>query len=149
MRSIVQRVSAGKVSIEGEIKAAIGRGWVVLFAVGKEDTAADAKYMAEKIANLRIFPDECGKLNLSVKDIGGEILLVSQFTLYADCRKGRRPCFTDAAEPIMAKNLYEATGANLKALGLKLAKGVFQTDMLVDIKNDGPVTIMLDSKKLF
>lgn len=149
MRSIIQRVRSGSVTIEGEKIAAIGRGLVVLLGVGKEDGLEDVKYMAEKTANLRIFPDECGKLNLSVTDIAGEILLVSQFTLYADCRKGRRPCFTDAAELHTANQLYEETAAYLRNLGLTVATGVFQADMLVEIQNDGPVTILLDSKKAF
>ena len=149
MRSVIQRVTAGSVSIAGKTVGSIGRGLVVLVGIGQEDSFADSKYMAEKIAHLRIFPDETGKLNLSVLDLKGEILLVSQFTLYADCRKGRRPCFTEAGEPALAKQLYLEVEANLRGLGLKVATGVFQADMLVDIKNDGPVTIMLDSKKLF
>lgn len=121
----------------------------MLLGVGKGDTEQDAQYISEKIINLRIFEDEAGKMNLSLKDIAGEIIVVSQFTLYADARKGRRPGFTDAALPEEANRLYEYVTELLAAEGIKTGKGIFQADMEVEIINDGPVTIMLDSSRLF
>ncbi len=149
MRAVVQRVSCGWVKIEGEEKARIGRGLVVLVAVGKDDNHEDAAYLAEKIVGLRIFPDAANKFNYSVKDINGEILVVSQFTLYGDCRKGKRPSFTDAAIPEQALPLYEEFLKKLSESGLRVVTGEFQKMMEVGIVNDGPVTILLDSKKLF
>ena len=151
MRAVVQRVSEASVSIKDETeklkeKNRIGKGLVVLLGVGKEDGEEDAEYLAEKISNLRIFPDENDRMNLSVLDVGGEVLAVSQFTLYGDCRKGRRPDFTSAAPPEMAKGLYEKFIENVKAKGVEVKSGEFQARMLVNIRNDGPVTILLESK---
>ncbi|MGB9791228.1 MAG: D-aminoacyl-tRNA deacylase [Thermacetogeniaceae bacterium] len=149
MRAVVQRVSRGWVKVDGREKGRIGQGIVVLVAVGKGDNHQDAAYLAEKIVGLRIFPDASGKFNYSVKDINGEILVVSQFTLYGDCRKGKRPSFTDAALPEEALSLYEEFLKRLSDSGLRIVTGEFQKMMEVGIVNDGPVTILLDSKKLF
>ena len=149
MRAVVQRVKQASVAIDGTTVGEISQGLMVLLGVGKEDTAQDATYLAEKIAGLRIFTDADDKMNLSVLDIGGEILVVSQFTLYADCRKGKRPGFSDAALPGTAIPLYEQFVVALKEMGLTVATGQFGADMLVSIENDGPVTILLDSKKVF
>lgn len=151
MRAVVQRVSSARVLLQeqnNQVAGAIGRGLVVLLGVGREDTAADARWLAEKILNLRVFSDAAGKMNLSVQDIGGEVLAVSQFTLYGDCRKGRRPGFDGAAAPAAANELYQLFVAELQKAA-PVACGVFQTDMLVEINNDGPVTLLLDSQKLF
>jgi len=149
MRAVVQRVKKGSVSVNGETVSAIGTGLVVLLGVGKEDTGADASYLAEKIANLRIFSDREDKMNLSLLDVKGEVLAVSQFTLYGDCRKGRRPGFSDAADPVRANGLYKKFLAALREIGVPVKTGVFQADMLVHIENDGPVTMLLESRKLF
>lgn len=149
MRAVVQRVTRGTVTVECETVGKIGAGLVVLLGVGKGDMVQDAVYMAEKIANLRIFEDEAGKMNLSAIDIGAGVLAVSQFTLYGDCRKGRRPAFTEAAGPDAAVELYEETVRQLRQLGLQVETGRFQTMMMVEIHNYGPVTILLDSRKLF
>lgn len=149
MRAVVQRVARGKVTVEGQVKGEIGKGYVVLLGVQVDDTEKDALYLADKVLNLRIFPDEEGKMNLSILDVGGSILVVSQFTLLGDCRNGRRPSFIQAARPEMADELYNKFVQLLKDSGLNVATGQFQTDMLVEIANDGPVTILLDSKKLF
>lgn len=149
MRAVVQRVKQASVTIDGVTVGEISQGLMVLLGVGKEDTKQDAAYLAEKIAGLRIFTDAGDKMNLSVQDIQGGILVVSQFTLYADCRKGKRPGFSDAALPETAIPLYEEFVTNLKALGLPVATGQFGADMLVSIDNDGPVTILLDSGKVF
>ncbi len=150
MRAIVQRVSEASVSVkENESLKEINKirkGLVVLLGVGKEDGENDAEYLAEKISNLRIFPDENDRMNLSILDVGGEILVISQFTLYGDCRKGRRPDFTSTAPPEMAEGLYEKFMEKVKAKGVKVKSGEFQARMLVDIHNDGPVTILLESK---
>lgn len=150
MRAVVQRVKSSGVTQQatGEVSGAIGRGLNVLLGVAEGDTAADAKYLAEKIVNLRIFEDAEDKLNLSVQDVGGEILAVSQFTLLADCRHGRRPSFTAAAKPAEAEALYQVFVEEV-AKAVPVKTGVFRTDMLVEIANDGPVTILLDSKKTF
>jgi len=150
LRAIVQRVSEASVSVEEneslrEINK-IGKGLVVLIGVGKEDREEDAEYLAEKISHLRIFPDENDKMNLSILDVKGEILAISQFTLYGDCRKGRRPDFTLAAPPEMAKGLYEKFMEKVRARGVEVKSGEFQARMLVNINNDGPVTILLESK---
>ncbi|NLW25527.1 MAG: D-tyrosyl-tRNA(Tyr) deacylase [Clostridia bacterium] len=149
MRAVIQRVKKGSVKVEGKRVGEIGTGLVILLGVTHDDTDEDAKYLAEKICNLRIFEDEEGKLNLSLLDIGGAILSVSQFTLYGDCRKGRRPSFTDAAHPEKAKELYEVFNKLLVEKGIKVETGVFQAYMEVEIINDGPVTMLLDSKKGF
>ena len=149
MRAVVQRVSQSKVSVEGEITGQISRGLMVLLGVADGDTVKDAEYMANKVAGLRIFMDEDEKMNLSVKDIGGEILAVSQFTLMGDVRKGKRPSFSDAARPDEANDLYQKFIEFLRSDGLHVEEGVFQTHMMVDLTNDGPVTILLDSKKVF
>lgn len=149
MRAVVQRVSHGWVKVEGRERGRIGQGLVVLVAVGKDDTPQDAAYLAEKVLGLRIFPDSEGKFNYSLKDVNGEVLVVSQFTLYGDCRKGKRPSFSDAALPEQALSLYEEFLSKLSESGLRIVTGEFQTMMEVGIVNDGPVTILLDSKKLF
>ncbi len=149
MRAVVQRVVRGSVSVGGGTVAEIGRGIVVLLGVGKDDGPGDAAYLGGKIVNLRIFEDEGGKLNRSLLDVGGSALVVSQFTLYGDCRHGRRPGFSDAADAGRGKELYELFVSEMAGLGVDVATGVFQAHMLVEIVNDGPVTILLDSKKQF
>lgn len=149
MRAVVQRVTDGDVSVENKITGAVGKGYVVLLGVEEGDSEADAEYMAEKITGLRIFEDNEGKMNLSITDIGGEILSVSQFTLLADARKGRRPSFVKAARPEEANRLYQCFNQKVRERGIKVAEGIFQAEMLVRINNDGPVTILLDSKKTF
>jgi len=147
LRALVQRVSKASVSIEGQVVATIKHGLVVLIGVGKGDSEADAQYLADKIANLRIFSDEADKFNLSALDIGGEVLVVSQFTLLADTRKGRRPSFTDAAPPEEAEPLIETFIQLLRAAGLRVESGRFRQNMLVEIHNVGPVTIFIDSQE--
>ncbi|KJS83896.1 MAG: D-tyrosyl-tRNA(Tyr) deacylase [Peptococcaceae bacterium BICA1-8] len=149
MRAVIQRVRQASVSVEGDIVGRINRGIVVLLGITHDDTEEDAKYLAEKIGNLRIFEDESNKLNLSLLDIKGKILSVSQFTLYGDCRKGRRPSFTEAADPKLAEELYNKFNKYLEGLNVEVEKGVFQAYMQVEIINDGPVTILLESKKIF
>lgn len=149
MRAVIQRVKSGSVSVSNKVVGQIGQGLVVLLGVGMGDKAADAAYLAEKIINLRIFEDENEKMNLSLKDIDGAILAVSQFTLYGDARKGRRPGYSDAAPPLEAQELYRYFVEQLKMFQVDVAEGIFQEKMLVSIENDGPVTILLDSKKLF
>jgi len=149
VRAVVQRVKEASVNVAGSRVAQIEHGLLVFLGVGQEDTAADADYLADKIAHLRIFADEQGKMNLSVKDVEGSILAVSQFTLYGDCRRGRRPSFSSAAPAGAAEALYEKFLANLKELGVKTAAGIFQADMAVKLLNDGPVTILLDSQGEF
>ena len=146
MRVVLQRVSAGSVTIRNEKIATIGQGLVVFFAVAREDTEEDAVWLAKKTVNLRIFPDGEGKMNLSLLDINGQALIVSQFTLYADCEKGLRPSFIRSAPPDVAKDLYEKYILLVKEQGIEVKSGVFQADMLVEIKNDGPVTVIIDSK---
>jgi D-tyrosyl-tRNA(Tyr) deacylase len=145
MRAVIQRVSSANVNVDGQIVGRIGRGLLVYLGVGKGDNDSDAEFMAEKIANLRIFADEAGKMNRSVLDITGQVLLVSNFTLQGDCRKGRRPGFDDAAEPAIAERLYDKTAQLIAGKGLKVAKGVFGANMQVSSVNDGPVTFILDS----
>jgi D-tyrosyl-tRNA(Tyr) deacylase len=150
MRAVVQRVSRASVTVDTRITGAIGRGLMVLFGAGAGDGPADLAYIVDKITNLRIFPDDAGKMNRSVLDIGGGVLLVSQFTLYGDARQGRRPAFTGALEPVAARALYEQALADLRAAGVReVAAGEFAADMQVELVNDGPVTILLDSGKLF
>ena len=149
MRAVVQRVSEASVSVDGEIVSRIGKGLLILLGVGADDTESDAEYLADKIANLRIFEDEKGKMNLSVLDVGGEAMVVSQFTLYGDCRKGRRPSFTQAAKPDKAQVLYSYFILRLREEGVPTREGMFQAHMKVNLTNDGPVTILLDSGKSF
>jgi len=149
MRAVVQRTRSASVSVAGEIIAAVGEGLTVLLGVGAGDTEQDARYLEEKIVNLRIFPDSEGKMNLSLLDTGAELLVVSQFTLYGDCRKGRRPGFDAAAPPAEALVLYEYFLSLCRAAGVKTASGRFQAEMTVSIENHGPVTILLDSGRLF
>lgn len=149
MRAVVQRVTSARVIVEGAATGEITAGLMVLVAVGREDSAATAIAMAEKIVNLRIFNDEAGKMNRSLLDTGGAILAVSQFTLYGDARGQRRPSFIHAALPEQGKALYEELIRALLALGVRVATGVFQAHMSVELVNDGPVTILLDSDKVF
>lgn len=146
MRAIIQRVSHASVEVAGEVVGATGPGLLVLLGVGQGDGADEARLMAEKTAGLRIFGDAAGKFNLSLRDVGGGALVVSQFTLYADTRKGRRPSFTDAAPPELAAPLVEVYAEALRALGVPVATGVFGAAMRVALLNDGPVTIILDSE---
>ena len=149
MRAVVQRVDSASVSVDGEVSGEIGPGLLILLGVGRDDEEKDADYLADKIINLRIFSDEEGKMNRSLLESGGAMLAVSQFTLYGDTRKGRRPSFIEAAEPVKANALYEHFVARVRSLGVKVETGVFQAMMKVSLINDGPVTILLDSKKLF
>jgi len=149
MRAVVQRTNYSSVTVDGESIASVGMGLTVLLGVGTNDKEEDARYLAEKIVNLRIFDDPDGKMNLSLLDVGGELLVVSQFTLYGDCRKGRRPGFVDAAPPAVAQALYETCVRYCRQFGVKTATGRFQTDMTVKLENQGPVTILLDSDRLF
>ena len=148
MRAILQRVSRASVTVDGEVVGQIGRGFLVLLGVGQEDSEAQVKTLVEKIAYLRVFEDDEGKMNRSLLDIGGEVLVVSQFTLYADVRKGRRPSFTDAAPPAIAEPLVQRFMAALTAYDLKVEGGVFGAFMEVDLLNYGPVTIYIDSEQL-
>jgi D-tyrosyl-tRNA(Tyr) deacylase len=149
MRAVVQRVSRARVSVGGEITGEIGLGLLVLLGVGAGDTRAEADYLAEKTIGLRIFEDAGGKMNLSVVEVGGGLLVVSQFTLYGDARKGRRPSFDAAAAPERARELYEYFVEKVRAAGLRCETGRFQETMQVELVNEGPVTILLDSGKGF
>ena len=149
MRAIVQRVSRARVTAGGEIAGEIGLGLLVLLGVGAGDTRADADYVAEKTIGLRIFEDADGKMNLPVAEVGGALLVVSQFTLYGDARRGKRPSFDAAAPPGPARELYEYFVAKVRAAGLRCETGRFQETMQVELVNEGPVTILLDSAKLF
>ena len=149
MRAVVQRVSAASVAVEGRTVGEIGPGLLVLLGVSVSDAEADADYLAEKIAGLRIFENGDGKMNLSVADVGGAVLAVSQFTLYGDARRGRRPSFDAAARPERARELYEYFVAQIQQRGLRCATGQFQAMMSVSLVNEGPVTILLDSSKSF
>lgn len=149
MRAVVQKVSEARVSVDECIVGEIGTGFLIFLGVSKTDTLADAQYLAEKIAGLRVFPDAEDKMNLSIADIGGEILSVSQFTLYGDCRRGRRPSFSEAAGAEEGMELYLAFNECLEKQNLKVATGKFQAHMAVSLINDGPVTILLDSTKHF
>lgn len=149
MKAVVQRVKESSVIVEGETVGRIGKGILILLGVEDEDNDKDVKYMAEKIANLRIFRDDSGKMNLSVKDIKGQALVISQFTLLGDCRKGRRPSYVKAARPEKAIPLYESFIAKMNEQDVPVEQGVFQAMMDVYLVNDGPVTLMIDSKKVF
>ncbi len=147
MRALVQRVSRASVSVDGQVVGQIGQGLLVLLGVGQDDSEAQVKTLADKIVYLRIFGDNEGKMNRSLLDIGGEVLVVSQFTLYADTRRGRRPSFTDAAPPSLAEPLVERFKAAIAAYGLTVADGIFGAMMQVEMVNSGPVTILLDSEQ--
>jgi D-aminoacyl-tRNA deacylase len=150
MRAVVQRVSRASVTVEGRITGAIEAGLLVFLGAGAGDGANDLAYIVDKIVHLRIFADDAGKMNRSVLDVGGGVLVVSQFTLYGDVRQGRRPAFTGALEPIAARALYEESLVALRAAGVaRVEAGEFAADMKVELLNDGPVTILLDSRKLF
>ncbi|ABR31164.1 D-tyrosyl-tRNA(Tyr) deacylase [Thermosipho melanesiensis] len=150
MRAVVQRVNSANVDVNGKIIGKIKKGLLVLLGVGKNDTESDAEYLVNKILNLRIFDDNKGKMNLSLLDIKGDILIVSQFTLYGDCRRGRRPSYSDSASPEKAKKLYEYFVEKIrKEYNIKVETGEFGAYMKVNLENDGPVTLLLDSKKVF
>ena len=149
MRAVVQRVTNARVEIAGKIVGEIGAGFLVLLGVARDDTSTDADYLAEKTINLRVFTDDEGKMNRSFLETGGAMLVVSQFTLYGDVRRGRRPSYSDAAEPEKANELYEYFVERVRLSGVKVETGVFQTMMKVSLTNDGPVTILLDSRKVF
>ena len=149
MRAVVQRTDRSSVSVDGTVISAIGQGLTVLLGVGNDDTTQDARYLADKICNLRIFPDTQGKMNLSLLDVHGELLVVSQFTLFGDCRKGKRPGFDNAASPQKAQELYHAFLQYCEDFGIKAETGRFQSEMIVTLENHGPVTMLLDSKRLF
>lgn len=148
MRAVIQRVQNASVKVDNKIIGKIGHGLLILLGIGDGDSDSDMKYIADKSMGLRIFSDENDKMNLSVKDIDGEILVVSQFTLYGDCRKGRRPNFTPAMEPVSANAMYEEFVKYLKNNNMKVQHGSFGADMKVELLNDGPVTILLDSTKI-
>jgi D-aminoacyl-tRNA deacylase len=147
MRAVLQRVSRALVEVDGTCVGRIGRGWLVLLGVARGDTEDDAGWMAEKVLNLRGFDDDAGKMNRSVLDVRGGTLVVSQFTLLGDCRGGRRPSFTEAADPVLAEKLYLRCAERLTQAGLDVATGVFRAMMQVELVNDGPVTFLLDSRK--
>ena len=147
MRAVIQRVKSAQVSVDGRISGKIGRGLLVLLGVGKGDGESDLSFLASKIPELRIFEDVSGKFNLSLREIDGEMLVVSQFTLYSDCRRGRRPSFTEAEEPTVAKHLYEQFISKLREQDLSVETGEFQAKMEVHLVNDGPVTLLLDSRQ--
>lgn len=149
MRAVLQRVSDASVKVSNEVVGEIAAGLLVLLGVARDDTNTDADYLAEKIVNLRIFSDNEGKMNRSLLETGGSMLVVSQFTLYGDVRRGRRPSYSDAAEPDKANSLYEYFVERLRSFGVRVETGVFQAMMKVSLTNEGPVTILLDSRKLF
>ncbi|OCC15020.1 D-tyrosyl-tRNA(Tyr) deacylase [Dissulfuribacter thermophilus] len=149
MRAVVQRVKEAWVQVENREVSRIEQGFLVLLGVGDEDTEKDVAYLADKVVNLRVFEDEEGKMNKSLIDVGGEMLIVSQFTLYGDCRKGRRPSFSHAATPDHAVPLYEAFCEKVKNYNITVKQGIFQAHMEVGLINDGPVTLLLDSKRVF
>lgn len=148
MRAVIQRVGEASVRVNGEVVGKIGRGVLVLLGVAQGDQDSDLDYLVNKVAGLRIFEDADGKMNLSVQEVEGEVLVVSQFTLLGDVRRGKRPSFTDAAAPEIANQMYERYCEAIERLGLRVARGVFQADMQVSLVNDGPVTILLDSRKV-
>lgn len=147
MRTVIQRVKSAEVRVDGRVTGKIGKGLLVFLGVGKGDGESDLSFLTSKIPELRIFEDDAGKFNLSLNEIEGEMLIVSQFTLYADCRKGRRPSFTEAEEPSTAKHFYEQFISKLKEQGISVQTGEFQAKMEVHLINDGPVTLLLDSKQ--
>lgn len=147
MRAVIQRVSEASVSVEGQLVSRIGNGWLILLGIGTGDGAKEVAFLADKIAHLRLFPDAEGRFNRSIVDVEGSFLVVSQFTLLADCRKGRRPSFQNAAPPEKAVSLYEDFVEHLKRFNLPVEKGVFQAHMQVSLVNDGPVTIVLDTQE--
>ena len=147
MRAVIQRVKSAEVCVDGRVTGKIGNGLLVFIGVGKGDGEADVSYLASKLPDLRIFEDDTGKFNLSLREKNGELLIVSQFTLYADCRKGRRPSFTDAEEPGTAEDLYEQLIFKLREQGISVQTGEFQAKMEVHLINDGPVTILLDTQQ--
>ncbi|HBG18085.1 MAG TPA: D-tyrosyl-tRNA(Tyr) deacylase [Desulfobulbaceae bacterium] len=149
MRAVVQRASRASITIDGVTTAAIGSGLVILLGIRASDTADDAKWLIDKIVNLRIFEDQDGKMNISLADTGGEMLIISQFTLYGDCRKGRRPGFSTAAPPAIAEPLYNRFIELAEESGIRVATGVFQAAMQIELVNDGPVTLLVDSEKCF
>ena len=149
MRAVVQKVSSSKVTVDEEVVGQINQGLMVLLGVTHDDTSKDVDYMVDKITNLRIFEDAQGKMNLSLKDVNGEVLAVSQFTLYGDARRGRRPSFSDAARPEVANPLYEEFVQKMKNQGINVGTGKFGAHMMVDLTNDGPVTILLESNRDF
>ena len=149
MRAVIQRVSQAQVTTDSKVVGSIGPGLLVLLGVSRDDGETDASYLATKTAGLRIFEDDGGKMNRSVLDISGQVLVVSQFTLFGDCRRGRRPSFDDAAPPALADELYQRYVDHLRQQGLQVETGTFQAMMKVELANEGPVTILLDSKKLF
>lgn len=146
MRVLIQRVSSAHVMVDGQITGEIQAGLLIFLGVSKNDTVADASYLANKIVNLRLFSDTDGKMNHSLLEVNGQALVVSQFTLYGDCRKGRRPGFDQAASPEMARELYEQLIQEINAFGIQVATGIFQADMKVHLVNDGPVTLICESK---
>jgi len=149
MRAVIQRVTQSSVVVDQAVTGEIGQGLLVLLGIEKDDTAADLKYTFEKTIGLRIFEDDAGKMNLSLLDISGQLLVVSQFTLLGDVRRGRRPSFVDAAPPEIANQLYEEFVAMARDKGIETQTGIFQADMAVQLTNDGPVTILIDSRKKF
>ena len=149
MRAVVQRVSSSRVTVDERVTGEVKKGLLVLLGVTHDDTSKDVDYMVDKVTNLRIFEDENDKMNLSLKDIEGEVMAASQFTLYGDARKGRRPSFSDAARPDVANPLYEEFVEKLRAQGITVGTGEFGAHMMVELTNDGPVTILLESKKAF
>lgn len=148
MRAVIQRVSRASVKVDGNTLGSIGCGLLIFLGVGEGDTEADLRYIADKAAGLRIFSDENGKMNLSVVDVGGDALVISQFTLYGDCRKGKRPSFSKSMEPEAANKMYEQFIEDFKSRGIRTEHGEFGADMKVELLNDGPVTILLDSSKI-
>jgi len=149
MRAVIQRVLSASVTVETEVVGQIAQGFLVLLGISADDTQDDVVYLAAKVAGLRIFEDAAGKMNLSLVDVAGRLLVVSQFTLYGDCRKGRRPAFIDAARPEKAEPLYHSFLAELRGMGFTVETGRFQAQMAVSLVNDGPVTLLLDSRKQF
>lgn len=149
MRAVIQRVSEASVTVDGQVVGSIGQGFLVLLGVATDDKQEDASWIASKIASLRVFEGSDGKMNLDLAEVGGAVLLVSQFTLHGDCRKGRRPSFVEAARPENANALYQSVAAELRSLNLPVETGTFQAHMDVRLLNDGPVTLLLDSRKTF